>query len=64
MNINATFWGQVLCFAAVIAIFFTVKFARGKASNLLLIGFYAFLLNVFLPSVGWIYCGYWHVKQR
>jgi len=33
MNLNATFWGQALFILALVVIFFTIKFAKGKANS-------------------------------
>ncbi|WP_235375329.1 hypothetical protein [Shewanella sp. cp20] len=63
MNLNVTLWGQILFVVALIVIFFTVRFAQGKASNVPLVGFYALLLNLLIPPGGWIYCGYWYFKK-
>lgn len=63
MELNATIWGQVFFVLAVVVIFFTIRFARGKASNMPLVGFYALLLNFLFPPGGWIYCGYWYLKK-
>lgn len=63
MELNATIWGQVFFVLAVVVIFFTIRFARGKANNMPLVGFYALLLNVLFPPGGWIYCGYWYLKK-
>jgi len=62
MDIRATVWGQILFVLAVIVIFFTIRFARKKANNLPLVGFYAILLNFLFPPGGWIYCCYWYFK--
>lgn len=63
MNFNATLWGQVLFVLAVIVIFFTVRFAKGKASNLPLVGLYSILLNFIFPPGGWLYCLYWAKRK-
>ena len=62
MNLNATFWGQVLFILALVVIFFTIKFAKGKADNIGLVAIYAFLLNFLIPPVGWFYCYRWANK--
>ncbi|GGI71394.1 hypothetical protein GCM10009332_05870 [Shewanella gelidii] len=63
MVFNGTFWGQVFAVLAVIIIYFTVRFAKGKASNLPLVGFYSFLLNFIFPPGGWLYCLYWAKRK-
>ncbi|MFZ8199964.1 hypothetical protein ACO1HC_09450 [Alteromonas portus] len=62
MNLNATIWGQVFFILALIVIFFTVKFAKGKASNIGLVAIYAVLFNFFIPPIGWFYCYRWATK--
>ena len=64
MNIKATFWGQILFVLAVVVIFFTIRFAKGKAENLPLVSFYSFLLNFLFPPGGWFYCYYWSRKRK
>ncbi len=63
MDLNATLWGQIFFVLALVVIFFTVRFARGKANNIPLVSIYAFLLNFVFPPGGWIYCGYWYFKK-
>jgi len=62
MNLNATFWGQALFILALVVIFLTIKFAKGKADNIGLVAIYAFLLNFLIPPVGWFYCYRWANK--
>lgn len=62
MNLNATFWGQALSILALVVIFFTIKFAKGKADNIGLVVIYAVLLNFLIPPVGWFYCYRWANK--
>lgn len=45
MNLNATSLGQALFILALVVIFFTVKFAKGKANNIGLVAIYAVLFN-------------------
>ena len=52
MNLNATFWGQALFILALVVIFLTIKFAKGKADNIGLVVIYAVLLNFLIPPVG------------
>ncbi|GIU23301.1 hypothetical protein TUM4644_16620 [Shewanella colwelliana] len=63
MSINATLIGQIVFVLAIIMIVSTLKFAKGKADNLALVGLYALLLNFTMPPVGWLYCGYWANKK-
>ncbi|MCZ4338890.1 hypothetical protein [Shewanella colwelliana] len=63
MSINATLIGQIVFVLAIIMIVSTLKFAKGKADNLALVGLYALLLNSIMPPVGWLYCGYWANKK-
>lgn len=64
MNINLTLYGEVVFILAVIFSFLTIRYARGKAQNLPLVGFYAVLLNIFIPPCGWVYCIYWAHKEN
>ena len=64
MNFNATFWGQILFVLAIIVIFFTIKFAKNKTTNVPLVGFYALILNCFIPPAGWVYCFYWYFRKE
>ena len=45
MNLNATSLGQALFILALVVIFFTVKFAKGKANNIGLVAIYAVLFK-------------------
>jgi len=62
MNLNATSLGQALFILALVDIFFTVKFAKGKADNIGLVAIYAVLFNFLIPPIGWFYCYRWANK--
>ena len=64
MDVNATKIGQIIFVLTIIVVFFTLKFAKGKTTNLPLIGFYAILLNVIFAPAGWLFCWYWSTKPQ
>tara|TARA_R110002033_G_scaffold60881_3_gene111243 strand:+ start:4414 stop:4611 length:198 start_codon:yes stop_codon:yes gene_type:complete len=62
MNLNATLIGQIIFVLTLVVVFFTLKFAKGKTTNLPLVAFYALVLNIVFAPAGWIYCWYWSTK--
>jgi len=62
MALNGTLSGQIIFVLTVVVVFFTLKFAKGKTTNLPLMGFYAIVLNLIFAPAGWIYCWYWSTK--
>jgi len=62
MHMNATTIVQILLLLTVIIVGLTLRFAKGKTTNLLLVGIFALLLNVLFAPAGWIYCWYWSTK--
>jgi len=59
---NATLVGEIVFINLLLMLFFTVKFAKGKADNLPLVGFYTVLISLLLMPASWFYCYYWAKK--
>jgi hypothetical protein len=64
MDINATIAGQVIFINFIVMMYLTLKFAKGKANNLALVGFYTFLLSFLFFPATWFYCWYWSRKHK
>ncbi|QBG36033.1 hypothetical protein EMK97_10100 [Litorilituus sediminis] len=64
MDINITSVGQFIFINIIVTMFLTLKFARGNTNNLLLAGFYSFLLNLLFFPASWLYCWYWSRKHN
>ncbi|MFT6133149.1 hypothetical protein EGC86_12705 [Shewanella frigidimarina] len=62
MELNGTLIGQIIFVLTLVVVFFTLRFAKGKTTNLPLVGFYALVLNLIFAPAGWIYCWYWSTK--
>jgi hypothetical protein len=64
MDINATIAGQVIFINFIVMMYLTLKFAKGKTKNLVLVGFYTFLLSFLFFPASWFYCWYWSRKRK
>ena len=64
MDINATIAGQVIFINFIVMMYLTLKFAKGKANNLTLVGFYIFLLSFLFFPATWFYCWYWSRQHK
>ncbi|KTG21458.1 hypothetical protein AUR67_07610 [Pseudoalteromonas sp. XI10] len=63
MDFNLTSIGQIIFINFLVMIFLTLKFAKGKADNLALVGFYTFLLSFIFFPASWVFCWYWSRKK-
>ena len=63
MGFNLTSIGQIIFINFLVMIFLTLKFAKGKADNLALVGFYTFLLSFIFFPASWVFCWYWSRKK-
>ncbi|SFD42171.1 hypothetical protein [Pseudoalteromonas denitrificans] len=60
MSVNATFAGQfIICFAIINTLLTLRSAKKAGADNLMIIGFIAITLNLFIFPVGWFYTYLW-----
>ena len=62
--INATIAGQIIFINFIVMMYLTLRFSKGKADNLTLVGFYTFLLSFIFFPASLFYCWYWSRKQK